>query len=79
MTALDQLKDCFIETFALTAAEDPAALRYQGIAAWDSVGHMQLVAAIETRFDLMLDTSEILDMSDFGQAVEIVRRHGVDV
>jgi acyl carrier protein len=79
MSGLAALKDCFAETFALGPEDDPGGLRYQGIAAWDSVGHMQLIAAIETRFDIMLDTADILDLSDFGRAVEIVRKYGGDV
>jgi acyl carrier protein len=77
MSTLDDLKACFVETFALEPGADPAGLVYQGIAAWDSVGHMVLVAAIETKFDVMLSTADILDMSDFGKAVEILRKHGV--
>lgn len=79
MPALDSLKSCFVETFALDADTDPTALKYQGIPAWDSVGHMQLIAAIETAFDIMLDTDEVLAMSDFAKAVEIVGKHGIAI
>jgi acyl carrier protein len=79
MSGLEALKQCFAETFALGPAEDPTQLRYQGLAAWDSVGHMQLIAAIETRFDIMLDTADILDLSDFDRAVEILRKYGVEL
>jgi acyl carrier protein len=78
MSALDDLKSCFVETFDLSDT-DPATLAYHGIPAWDSVGHMQLIAAIETRFDIMIETQDILDMSDFQQAVAIVRKYGIDV
>lgn len=79
MLPLDRLKACFAETFALTEDVDPLALRYQGLPAWDSVGHMQLVAAIETEFDIMLDTDEVLAMSDFAKAAEILTKHGIDI
>jgi len=45
---------------------------------WDSIAHMVLVTAIETAHDIMLDTEEILDMSSFAKAKEIVQRHGID-
>lgn len=79
MPPLDTLKACFVETFALAPDVDPTTLRYQGIQAWDSVGHMQLIAAIETAFDIMLDTNEVLAMSDFAKAVEIVDKHGAAI
>jgi acyl carrier protein len=79
MSAMEKLKECFVETFGLTATDDPTILAYQGIPAWDSVGHMQLIAAIETTFDIMMDTPDVLAMSDFQRAVDIVRKYGVDV
>jgi len=77
MSALDELRRCFVETFDLGPEIDPAGLEYHGIQAWDSVGHMQLIAAIEDRFDIMIETQDILDMSDFQHAVAIVRKYGI--
>ncbi len=79
MSALDELRNCFVETFDLGPETDPAGLEYHGIQAWDSVGHMQLIAAIEDRFGIMIETQDILDMSDFQHAVAIVRKYGVAV
>ncbi|MGE5475861.1 MAG: acyl carrier protein [Bacteroidales bacterium] len=79
MPPVDRLKNCFVETFALEPDVAADSLRYQTTPGWDSVGHMQLVAAIETEFDIMLDTEEVLAMSDFAKAVEIVAAHGVSI
>lgn len=57
---------------------DVTQLKYRSIQQWDSVGHMQLVAALESEFDIMLDTQDILDMSDFGKAVEILGKYDVE-
>lgn len=73
----DRIKTVFRDTFGLTAEVDIEALTYRGIEAWDSVGHMQLVAALETEFDVMLETDDIIDMSSFDKAVEILAGHGV--
>jgi acyl carrier protein len=43
---------------------------------WTSVGHMMLIAALEAEFDCMLDTDDILAMSTFDKAVEIMARYG---
>jgi len=76
MTGVAALENCFVESFALEAGTDPRSLKFQSIPEWDSVGHMQLIAAIESRFDVMLETQEVLDMSSFEKAVEILKRHG---
>jgi acyl carrier protein len=52
-------------------------LAYNAITEWDSVGHMTLVAEIETAFDIMLETDDILGMSSVGKAAEILIRYGV--
>jgi acyl carrier protein len=79
MDPSDRLRSCFIETFGLGGDADVEALRYQGVAGWDSVGHMQLIAALETTFDIMIDTQDVLDMNSFIKAKEILRKHGVSI
>ena len=79
MDPSDKLKSCFVETFELAPDVDVEALKYQGIAGWDSVGHMQLIAALETTFDIMIDTQDVLDMNSFIKAKEILRKHDVSI
>ena len=38
---------------------------------------MQLVNQIELAFDIMLETDDVLDMSSFAKATEILKKHGV--
>jgi acyl carrier protein len=44
---------------------------------WDSVAHMSLVAEIENSFDIMLDSDDVIDMSSFGKAKEILAKYDV--
>ena len=46
---------------------------------WDSIGHMALVAELEDRFGIMLETDDIVDMSSYAASIEILQRYGVDV
>ena len=54
----------FVETLEI-AEEQVVGLEYQAITAWDSVGHMSLIAAIEDAFDIMMDADDIIDLSSF--------------
>jgi acyl carrier protein len=72
MSNLIQLEACFRDVLALPANADVSALAYQEHPSWDSVAHMRLVAAIESTFDIMMETDQILDMSSFAKAVEIL-------
>ncbi len=75
----DALIDCFGEALGIDAARVSETLSYQSIAAWDSMGHMALVAAIEERFQVVLDTEEILNMSSVARVREILAGHGAEV
>jgi acyl carrier protein len=73
----DKLMEVFRITFELGPEIDVWSLRYNEIPAWDSVGHMMLVAAIENAFDVMIDTDDVLAMDSPEKAVEILKRHDV--
>ncbi len=76
MDNLEKLAKVFAETFGISEAETKG-LQYQGIEAWDSVGHMSLIAALEDEFDIQLDTDDIIDMSSFEKAQEILKKYDV--
>lgn len=73
-----QYKEVFVETFQVkeTCLE---ALKYQGVEAWDSVGHMSLIAALEEKFGIMLDTDDIIDFSSYEAGKNILRKYGVEL
>jgi len=53
--------------------------QYGLTAGWDSMAHMQLIAEIEATFDVMLNTDEVISLSSFERAQEILKTHGIDV
>ncbi len=77
MSNQDRLRQCFREAFVLAPDTIIDEMTYQKDPVWDSVGHMRLVAIIETAFGIMLTTDQILDLSSFDKAQEIVSQHGV--
>lgn len=75
---LDDLRGVFIETLALDADVDVDGTEYSVTTGWDSIAHMALVAELEDRYDVMLDTDDVLEMSCFAKSVEILRKHDVE-
>ena len=71
MSNLEKYDNAFMESFEITK-EQLSGLEYQAIQAWDSVGHMGLVAALEDAFDIMMDTDDIIDFSSFEKGKEIL-------
>ena len=79
MSLTQKLADCFRQALALPADAPVETLAYQDHPSWDSVAHMRLVAALETAFDLMLETDEILDLSSYDKAITLLARHDINL
>ena len=65
----------FKDVLELGPEVDPKSLRYNQINTWDSLGHITLVSALEGEFDIMFDTDDILAMTSYDKAVEIVGKY----
>lgn len=79
MSNLEKYNEAFTTTFEI-GEEQLQGLKYQDIAAWDSVGHMSLIAALEDSFDIMMETDDIIDLSSYEKGKEILAKddYGVE-
>ena len=77
MTNLEKYNKAFTESLGIEESE-LAGLEYQAISAWDSVGHMGLVSALEDEFDIMMDTDDIIDLSSYEKGIEILKKYDVE-
>ena len=79
MSNLEKYNKAFMETFEITE-DQLAGLKYQDIEAWDSVGHMGLIAALEDAFDIMMDTDDIIDLNSYEKGKELLMKpeYGVE-
>ena len=78
MALSDRLRGVFIQGLALSEETDVENLKYRDVEEWDSVGHMALVAAIEDEFGVEFETDQVIDMSSFKVALDMLRGFGVD-
>ena len=78
MNNLEKYNKAFMESFEITE-DQLAGLKYQDIPAWDSVGHMGLIAALEDAFDIMMDTDDIIDFSSYEKGKEILAKDNYGV
>ena len=76
MTNLEKYTQTFCDTLGITE-DQTKGQEYQGVEAWDSVGHMTLVAALEDAFNISLDTDDIIDLSSFEKGQEILAKYDV--
>ena len=78
MAKIDELKSAFALGLGVDAENIKwSTLEYRGIPEWDSVAHMTMVAEIEDAFDIMLDVDDVIGMSSFVIAIEIMAKYGI--
>lgn len=79
MDNLQKYNKVFKECFSLNDADLNAALVYQSIPSWDSVGHMRMVANLEEVFNIVMDTEDIIDFSSYEKGKTILQKYGVQI
>ena len=78
MTNLEKYNNAFIESLEVKE-EELNGLKYQAVKNWDSVGHLNLIAALEDSFGIMMDTDDIVDLSSYEKGMEILKdNYGVE-
>ena len=78
MTNPEKYLNAFTQSLEVSAQDAPG-LVYGQSKAWDSVGHMTLVAALEDAFDVMMEMDDIIDLSSFEKGKEILRKYDVEI
>jgi len=75
-TNSEKYDDLFMNTFMVNH-DDLNDLKYQDVEAWDSVGHMSLVAELEDIFNIEMDMDDIIDLSDYKKGKETLSKYNI--
>ena len=79
MTNMEKYNQAFKEMLNVTDEMLPG-LSYQGIKEWDSIGHMELIGALEEAFEIEMETDDIVDFSSYEKGKEILSsKYGVEL
>jgi len=66
----------FVTSFSVNESS-VEGLEYNSIPAWDSLGHMGLIAELEEAFSIQMEMDDIIDFSSFKKGFEILSKYGV--
>ena len=72
-----KLKQAFANAFAVPLDAAIEEMAYGAVACWDSTAHMVLIAEIEAAFEILLSTDDVIDLSSYRKAKEIIRKYGI--
>lgn len=75
MTTQEKVDKIFMDVIGIDPKADAEQLIYNETPGWDSVAHMTLIAGLEDEFECMLDMDDILDMSSYRKALEIMAKY----
>ena len=62
--------EIFKETFNVKEISED--VKYNEIPEWDSIGHMTLMSSLEEKFDISIETDDVIDFSSFKKGQEIL-------
>lgn len=75
----DRLTALASEILRVPRAEIHDGLDMESTGTWDSLSHMQLIAAIEDDFGIELTADEIVSMRSIGAVRDVLRTHSASV
>jgi acyl carrier protein len=78
MSNIDKYNKVFIDSFSVPVDSLNENFTYQCVAAWDSVGHMGMIASLEDAFEIMMETEDIIEFGSYTIGIKILKKYGVE-
>ena len=77
MKVIEILGEIFEDVFAAEKNAITIETVPEDVEQWDSIGHMNLVTAMEEKFELSFEIDEVMEMIDLRHIVDILSNKGV--
>jgi acyl carrier protein len=68
----DQVRNIASDIFSIPAEKITASSSPKTVETWDSIQHLNLVLALEEKFNLQLSPEEIEDLKSIGDAAKLI-------
>ncbi len=78
MSNLKTYSEIFSESLGISESLCNDKLEYNGVEEWDSIGHMTLIAALEEKFKISIETDDIVDFSSYKKGRDILQKYKVE-
>ncbi len=78
MENIEKYNKAFIETFEINS-KNLESLKYNEIDEWDSIGHMNLISALEEQFKITFETDDIVDFSSYKKGRDILSKYKIQI
>lgn len=78
MTNFEKYQSVFVESLNLNL-EDVVNATQESVDAWDSIGHMSLVAVMEDTFGIELQSDDIVEFNSFNKGIELLEKYAIEI
>lgn len=78
MNNLDKYQKIFMDIFSINKNELNEKFNFKDIESWNSLTHLTLISELETAFEVMFETDDILHFGGFMNGIEILKKYGVE-
>ena len=79
MSNREKYDQIYITIFSISQNDLGKELKYNSIPAWDSIGHMSLIAEVEDAFEISMEMDDIVDFSSYEKGIELLKKYNVIV
>lgn len=79
MTNKDKYNKVFMDCFSVPQDALNEQFVYQCVPAWDSVGHMGMIASLEEVFGIMMETEDIIEFGSYTIGIEKLKKYAVEI
>jgi acyl carrier protein len=77
MNVFERVQDAIATTLQVPAGAITAATRDEDIPAWDSLGHLNLMMALEQTFDIVLEVEDFANLKSVPAILTYLGRQGM--
>jgi len=76
---IEKVQIVFQEVFEDPGLKILPEMTAKDVVGWDSFNHINLIMGLESAFDIIFSTDEIVEMANVGDLLVILQRKGIDV
>lgn len=74
-----ELAELLADVFGMRVSEIQPQLQKNDVGSWDSLRQMDLVLSLERKYDVVLDTPDIVRMTSVAEIVAVLKAKGVSL
>ncbi|GAA3652854.1 acyl carrier protein [Flavivirga jejuensis] len=79
MNTTEQLYKVIAKALDISTEIITDQLEYQSIVEWDSMSHLILVEALETTYNIEIETEDILEMSTVAKLKDVLKKKNIEM